>query len=95
MRFLALDEEDGITTCNITSDVDSFIKFIDSIEDIKEVIKLIRQDAEFVLAMDELLEAGEITVEPAVDITKEVSLAKESLETAQILESRAIELGLL
>lgn len=95
MKFLALDDNDGITECEVTTDLGDFLKFVDSIDSVKEFIDAIREDAKFVLAVNSLIDKKLVESDPPYDVAEETALANESLETADLFEAKAKELGLL
>ena len=98
MRFLAIEDE-GVTECEITSEVDDFLEAVKATCDdeytLLDFLNDAKEQAEVTLALADLVEGGYLKADEPEGVKEHRELAEESLRTIEILRKRAGELGYL
>ena len=99
MRLLAIDEDNGVTECEITSEVDDFLKAVnDTCDDeytIADFLEDAQKEAEITLSLVDLVEKGMLSCDNPDGLREHKELAEDSLKTIEVLRGRAAELGYL
>ena len=98
MRFLAIEDE-GVTECEITSEVDDFLEAVKATCDdeytLLDFLNDAKEQAEVTLALTDLVDGGYLKTDEPDGVREHRELAEDSLETIEIMRSRAVELGYL
>lgn len=99
MRLLAVDEDDGITECEITSEIDEFLEAVkgacDNDYTVVNFLEDARKMSEVVMSLVDLVEEGTLSCDDPEGLQYQKELAEESLVTVETLRKRAAELNLL